>query len=108
MDWHSAMNWRTNLRTLVDVIPEADTADGIGELERLKSILMQRLLSPNGDAPPPAPPETFLTAAQVAERLNVSKQFCYDHQELLGATKIGSALRFSEKVVKRWLIANRK
>ncbi len=101
-------SWRHSIRAIAKTVPLDQIADAIGELERAKAFLWHRLMSPNGDKPPPAPPEIFLTAAQVAERLNLSKQFCYDHQDLLGATKIGSALRFSEKVVKRWLIANRK
>ena len=44
--------------------------------------------------------ERYLTAAQVAERLQVSVSWVYKHQELLGAVRLGERLlRFPEQRV---------
>ena len=45
-----------------------------------------------------------LTAKEVAERLNVTQRWVYEHADQLGARRLSRrCVRFSERVVERWL-----
>lgn len=47
--------------------------------------------------------DRLLTVEEVAKRLRVARAFVYRHAVELGAFKIGSHLRFSEREVNEWL-----
>ena len=65
-----------------------------------------RPLLKKGDGPPKtAKCDRLLTAAEVAERLNVGRRFVYDHADKWPFTKRlhEGTLRFSERGLNRWL-----
>jgi len=75
-------------------------------LAQFADLLAERVAARlNGHAPPePAPPERWLTAAQVAPLLGVSDRWCYDHAEQLGGKRLSRrCMRFSEVAVRRYL-----
>jgi excisionase family DNA binding protein len=87
---------RAHLRLLaawLAVTPSADVPEVSGELERLRVLAWQRLL----DAQPPPAPEAdvYLTIPQVAERLRLSKSFCYEltRRGILPSHQLGQGQR---------------
>ena len=54
--------------------------------------------------PPPYSDRKPLTAAEVATRLGVEKQFVYRHKKSLGEVHVGRAVRFPERRVE-WYVA---
>ena len=65
-----------------------------------------RPLLKSGNGPQPTGKlDRLLTAAEVAERLNVGRRFVYDHAEKWPFTKRldEGTLRFSERGLDRWL-----
>ena len=81
-----------------DEIPAA-----LGAIERLKAVLMRRLLVPS---PQPDPNVSYRSALDLAQRLDVSRSFLYAHASELGAVRLGKSIRFSEVKVRRYLEAN--
>ena len=81
-----------------DEIPAA-----LGAIERLKAVLMRRLLVPGQQ---PDLNASYKSARDLAQRLGVSRSFLYQHASELGAIKMGKSVRFSEVKVLRYLEAN--
>ena len=50
--------------------------------------------------------DQLLTATQVAELLNVSKWFVYDHGDELGLVKVGAANRYRRSALEAYLGAS--
>ncbi len=100
------VNWRADLRKIVEVVPPDQVPDLIAELARLDVHARQRLAPDNGGAPPQ--PEKYLRAKDVALMLSVSTKWVYAHQRQLGGTRLDGALRFSANAVRRYLAAGRK
>ena len=83
-----------------------EIADLRGELARIDSLLLARLVSPNGNgqAEHPAQPDRRLSVEQAAEKLGMSKDWLYRHAHGLPFTiRIGRGLGFSEAGIERYL-----
>ena len=86
----------TDLR-LLERVPRESIPDALAEIERARARLQLRL-----HLPEEAPREVIvlLTADQVAEKLNVSRRFVYDHAEDLGRVQISARkVRFQADAV---------
>ena len=104
--------WRETLKQIVDQTPDERLTDLAGELARAQAIVSVRLSGIGAQAPdagnvPAGNVDDYLTAKQVAERLNVSVKFCYQHRSELGGRKVGGSVRFPERGIQRYL-AGRK
>jgi predicted DNA-binding transcriptional regulator AlpA len=85
------------------VAPEA-IAGLRGELAALDTLLLVRLLSPNGSVEHSAQPDRRLNVEDAATKLGVSKDYLYRHAESLPFTvRIGRGLGFSEAGIERYL-----
>lgn len=101
------MNWREELRAIVEHVPRDEVPDLIGELAREQAILTAR---PERHPAPPAPPsgggkrDRLLDVGEAAERLSVTERWLYDHKDLPFRLKLpGGLVRFSERGLERWL-----
>lgn len=102
------MNWREDLRTIIDEVAVSEIPDVLGELARAQAVVQLRLQPPrqNGSTPEP---DQLLTANEVADRLNVGTKWVYSHADQLGAAHLSPrAVRFSERAVQRYLAAHRQ
>ena len=90
-----------------------DGAPGFGPLDGLLDVLADRVAARvierlNGQLPPAPEPDRWLTAAEVAARLQKSIGFVYRHQRQLGGVKVShKVLRFSEATLQRRLARQR-
>ncbi len=75
------------------VTPPADVPEVSGELERLRVLAWQRAL--DAQAPPAPEAAEYLTIPQVAERLRLSKSFCYEltRRGMLPSHQLGQGQR---------------
>ena len=90
----------TDLR-LLERVPRSSIPDALAEIERVRSRLLLRLHTPEE-----APREeiVLLTADEVAERLNVSRRFVYDHAAKLGRVQISARkVRFRADAVEEYM-----
>jgi len=88
------------LRELVQV-PPSQIPDAIGYLECVKASLWARLAETqvNSDEE-----DTYLTAPQVATKLQVDVKWVYSHADELGVVRLSRRnLRFPESAVERYL-----
>jgi excisionase family DNA binding protein len=83
----------------------------LGELERLKAILWQRLLNPSASQAEPAPTGPLddlrqLTPAQVSELLNLKEPYIHElcRTGRLPATKSGQYWMISVAGLRQWLV----
>jgi len=102
------MNQRT---TKADLLRAAELLPAGSSIVLSREALLEAL-SDNGaespDTDTTAPPAPLLTARQVAERLNVSKKWVYEHADKFPFTRhIGAALRFDAAGLERWLSKQR-
>ena len=77
-----------------------------GELAKLDTLLLARLLSPNGTGrgEHAEPPDRRLNVQEAAEKLSVSRDWLYRHSASLPfAIRIGRGLGFSEVGIERYL-----
>ena len=83
--------------------------DLAGELGRSQAIVQHQLSSPPpARAEAPARQEArYLKPARVAQRLDVSNRWVYQHADELGAVKLDGALRIPEKGLELYLKARR-
>lgn len=107
MNWQHAMAWRDMMRQAVEAVPAEQLPDLVAELARADAIARQRMLVPDPSKNDPEP-DRLLRAAEVAERLSVSVKWVYRHQGRLGGTKLGGAVRFSERAVESYIDACRR
>lgn len=107
-----ATEWRERLRRVVEVVPDDELADLVGELARLEALARVRLshdIAPPGAGERAAPEDRYLKAEDVADRLRVSKQWVHGHRTELGGVKLSEGcLRFRERDVERYLDARRR
>lgn len=94
----------------VNDLPEEELADVLADLERLKVRVWSRLhrpSDPNSGSPADGPAERdqLLDAEAVAEILDVTERYVYDHADEWPFTRRISPrkLRFSERGLHRWL-----
>ncbi len=89
----------TDLRSL-ERVPRDHIPDALAEIERVRSRLLLRISQPEEE---PREEIVLLTAGEVAERLNVSKRFVYDHADRLGRVQIGTRkVRFQADAVDKF------
>jgi len=89
----------TDLR-LLKCVPRDDIPDALGAIEQVRARLLLRLHTPEEA---PRKEVVLLTADQVAERLNVSRRFVYDHGADLGRVQISARnVRFLETEVEKF------
>jgi len=110
MDTSPLTNLMPELDRLVETLPADEVPTLIGDLERLKTRLLMRLMespAPPSPAPPPQPSDRLLTAHEAATLLGVKPRYLYDHaDEIPGRVRLpGRKLRFSEKKLRRWMEA---
>jgi len=97
------VQWRDELKELVDRIPADDLPDALGELARHQAVLQQRLLTP-----PPAiaaadgKRKYNRTVENVMERFSVKRSWVYAHRVELGGKKLDGALRFCDADLERY------
>lgn len=100
------------LRRLAEAqVPAELIPDLLGELERTRAVLLARLVaSRDGRASRPEGlgPDTYLTAKQVAQRLNVSTRWVYQHAKDLGGFGTQGMVRFPASRVDRYVERTRK
>ncbi len=103
------MNWRHELRAIVNEVSADEVPDLIGELARAGAVATQRLQRPpapsvNGTSG--ARPNRYISADEVAEWLGVSPKFVYAHAKDLGADRLSNrCVRFSHAAVRRFITA---
>ena len=100
---------RRRLSKIVEKCPPDALPDLVGELARAQAVATLRLHE-NGASSAPANPvrslDRYLTAEELANRLNLSPKWCYDHADELGAVRLsGRAVRFPEMAVSRYIAA---
>ena len=85
---------------LLERVPREHIPDALAEIERARTRLLLRLHTPEEK---PQEQIVLLTADQVAERLNVSRRFVYDHAEDLGRVQISARkVRFRADTVEAY------
>ena len=102
------MNWREDLRSLIEEVELNEIPDLLGELARMQAVVQMRLqpARQNGAAPKL---DQYLTVEEVAHRLSVGTKWVYDHADQLGAVHLSTrAVRFPERAVQRYLSAQRQ
>lgn len=90
----------------IATLPKERIPDAVGELERVKTALLARLYTSDGAPQQGGRPnlsQGYFTAKDVADLLNVSRKWVYAHRDELGGKKIGGAVRFPERAVRRYL-----
>ena len=101
------MNWRADLRSLIDEVEVHEIPDVLGELARMQAIVQKRLQPPTRNGTTPKL-DQYLTVEEVAERLSIGTKWVYDHADQLGAVHLSTrAVRFPERAVQRYLTARR-
>ena len=101
------MNWREELRAIVEHVPRDDVPDLIGELARAQAILTA--CSSHPPALPASPSgsgkrDRLLDVNEAAQRLSVNVRWLYDHKDLPFRLKLpGGLVRFSERGLERWI-----
>lgn len=99
------------LERIAEDVSEDDIPALLGELERVRARLWQRLLEPRvstatstRSTTPTSTPDRLLTAAEAASLLGVNRRWIYDHADQIPGTRRLSArcLRFSERKLRRW------
>ncbi len=102
------MNWRDDLRAILEEIPPSEIPDVLGELARATVVVQLRLQQPtqNGTAPKF---DQYLTVEEVADRLKVGTKWVYEHADQLGGVHLSTrAVRFPQRAVQRYLAAHRQ
>jgi excisionase family DNA binding protein len=90
--------------SVIETLTVEEVAWTRGELSRLDSLLLTRLMSANGGLPPRPPTDRRLNVEEAAEKLGVSKDYLYRHADRLPFTvRIGRGLGFSEAGIDRYL-----
>lgn len=81
------MDWRADLRALIERVSEGDLADFRGELARLDALALQRQLQATNGRPQAT---ELLDADQVARRLGggINRKWVYRHADELGAVRL--------------------
>lgn len=87
---------------------ESLTAEGVasarGELARLDSLLLARLMNASGALSPSPPTDRRLNVEEAAAKLGTSKDWLYRHAGTLPFTvRIGRGVGFSEAGIERYL-----
>lgn len=103
------VDWRAELRAIIDEVEAGEMPDLIGELARAQALLQLRLHArgEKGTRPSPAPLRS-LTAEEVSQELGTSRKWVYEHQGELGAVRLSrGALRFPEQAIRRYMAARR-
>lgn len=99
------MDWRAQLWSAIDAIPDQDLPAGIGECVRARLELTRRLKS----LPTDNGRERILTPKEVAKWLGQSKSWVYEHWSEIGGKEIGGNGRkrgiklVAESVIRRKL-----
>ena len=99
------------LDQLVETLPVDEVPTLIGDLERLKTRLLMRVVetaaSSTPEPPPPQSADRLLTANEAASLLGVKPRWLYDHVDDIPARVRlpGRKLRFSERKLRRWMEA---
>ncbi len=81
-DWRTAMNWRSELKAIIEAVPRDQMPDLVAELARLDVLSRQRLVPQNNGV---IEDGRLLTQDEVAERLQKSTP--------VGATPRGTTSR---------------
>jgi predicted DNA-binding transcriptional regulator AlpA len=82
-------------------VPHSEIPALVGELEQAKATLLARLVEPESREPEE---DFLLTAAQVAEKLQVERNWVYRHKDKLGAMALSrKKLRFPSSGVEAYL-----
>ena len=101
-DWQRAMSWRAQLEAIIQAVPSDQLCDLAGELAKYQARIILSLNSP----PQPAQSDGLsrqLTAAEVSQILSVSKNWVYQNRAKLGGKKLGGAVRYPERAVRKYL-----
>jgi excisionase family DNA binding protein len=93
-----------------DAVPDQDVVEALGIIGSIREKLRARLIL--STAKPTVPQsnagDRLLTVAEVAERLQVSPRWVYNHADKLpGFVKVGRQLRFSEKRLQQYIDSRR-
>lgn len=83
---------------VVGAIQPGEIPAAIAELERVKTVLLARLLAPiptNGDG-------EWITVDAAARETSLSPSWIYDHARELGGRKAGGAVRINRKAFEAW------
>lgn len=96
------MDWRGDLRALIQRVPDKDLPDLVAELARADVVARQRL-QPNSRQLENGIPR-YLKAETVADLLGVDASWVYRHRDDLGALDLSDrCVRFAEAAVTAFL-----
>ena len=87
------------------MVPDHAVPEGIAECERVKAVLMKRLVDGYAvQETPTTPLDAYLTAGDVADRLGVDRRWVYRHQDELGALHLSErCIRFPQSQLDRYI-----
>lgn len=90
----------------VSLIPPEGIASLRGELARLDTMLLSRLLQPGDGSREPEAGDRLLKVKEAAGKLGASTDYLYRHSSKLPFTiRLGRKLRFSEAGIERYIRA---
>jgi len=90
--------------SVIETLTVEEVASARGELSRLDSLLLARLMSAIGGLTPRPPTDRRLSVKEAAAKLGTSKDWLYRHAGTLPFTvRIGRGVGFSEAGIERFL-----
>ena len=100
--------WRSALRALVERVPRDEIPDLIGELARAKALVETRLRAPAPTTGATSDGDAILNVQEVADHIGMSSKWVYNHADELGGFKVGSALKFSARGIRKYITTQRR
>jgi predicted DNA-binding transcriptional regulator AlpA len=95
----SVSDWIPRFREIVEAVPPDGYPDLAAECARAE-MLMRRNMSLT---PKPEPRDGWIDATQAGEMLGMSRSWVYERRDELGGRKLGGAVRFSTRRIRRYL-----
>ncbi len=83
-------------------------SDVIGDLERVKTIALYKLMTSTTPTPTPAETGRYLTVTEVCERYGTSPKWLYRHKKQMPHSQPSrKVLLFPEKGIEKWFASRR-
>lgn len=98
----------STLERLVISLAPAYLSDVIGDLERVKTIALYKLMTSTTPTPAPAETGRYLTVVEVCERYGIEPRWLYRHKKQMPHSQPSrKVLLFPEKAIERWFASRR-
>lgn len=96
------------LERLVSSLTPTSLSDMIGDLERVKTIALYKLMTSTTPTPTPAETGRYLTVTEVCERYGTSPKWLYRHKRQMPHSQPSrKVLLFPEKSIEKWFASRR-